>query len=75
MHERTEAMVNGALMVVGAAVALDTVVVHWVFGWHRLIEGMADPLLLYLELAVVIVGTFVFAIGAIRERRARSTAG
>ncbi len=30
MNDRTDAMVNGALMVTGAAAVVDTIVFHWV---------------------------------------------
>ena len=75
MHERTDAMLNGALLVIGAAAVIDTIVVHWVLGWHRLIEGMADPTLFLLEVGVVLIGLVVFGIGAYREASARSRHG
>ncbi|TYL36121.1 hypothetical protein CV102_24120 [Natronococcus pandeyae] len=71
MNDRTDAMLNGALMVIGAAAVVDTVVFHWVLEWHRLIEGAPDPELFFLELGVVLVGGILFAVGAARERRAR----
>lgn len=73
MNDRSNALFNGALVLAGAAAALDTIVVHWVLGWHRLIEGMADPGLFVLELGVVLAGLVLFAVGVWREWRARST--
>lgn len=64
-------MLNGALMGIGAAAVVDTVVFYWVLDWHRLIEGAPDPELFFLELVVVLVGAIPFAVGAPRERRAR----
>lgn len=72
MNDRTDALVNGALMIVGAAAVVDNVIFHWIFGWHRLIEGVSDPEMFLLELAVVVVGTILFTVGFWREWRART---
>lgn len=71
MNERADTVVNGALMVIGAAGVVDTVVFHWLLGWHRLIEGVPDPTMFLLELGVVLVGVVLLAIGAWQERTAR----
>jgi hypothetical protein len=38
---RTEAAVYGAVVGLGAALVLDNVVVHWLVGLHRVVQGGA----------------------------------
>lgn len=70
--DRTDAIINGALILAGAAGVIDNVVFHWILGWHRLIED--HPHTLELEIAVVAVSAAMLATGIVRERRARRTA-
>lgn len=73
MNERTDAILNGALIVIGAAAGIDNIVFHWILGWHRLIEGVPDPEMFLIEFTIVIIGGILFTIGAWREWRARRT--
>lgn len=63
MNERTDAMINGALMVIDAAAVIDNILFYWILGWYRLIEGVPDPAMFLVELTVVLIGTVLFAIG------------
>lgn len=72
MDDRVDAMINGALVVIGAAAIIDNVVFHWLLGWHRLIEGVPDPEVFLLELGIVLVGAVLLSIGAWREYTVRS---
>ncbi|WP_306060465.1 DUF2243 domain-containing protein [Natronococcus wangiae] len=72
MHERTDAMLNGALIVIGAAAVIDNIVFHWLLGWHRVIEGVPDPEMFLLELGIVLIGIVLFSLGTWREYTARS---
>jgi hypothetical protein len=68
-RQRNDAMLNGALIVVGALGVIDNIVVHWILGWHRIVED--HPHALELEIAAVAASTALLATGIIRERRAR----
>ncbi len=69
-RERTDAMLNGALIGLGALGILDNVVVHWILGWHRAIED--HPHTLEIEIGIVVVSTAMLVTGIVRERRARA---
>jgi hypothetical protein len=69
---RNDAMLNGALIVVGALGVFDNVVVHWILGWHRIIED--HPHALELEIAAVAASTALLVTGIVRERNARRRA-
>ena len=66
--ERNDALLNGALMSLGALGVLDNVVAHWLLGLHRAVPG---PYALHVESALVLVGVVLFAVGLRRELRAR----
>lgn len=68
---RSDAMLNAALIALGALGIFDNVVVHWMLGWHRAIEG--SPYNLQIELGIVAVSTAMLVTGLVRERRARAT--
>lgn len=72
MDRRTDAMINAALIVLGAAAVIDTVVVHWLLNWHRLVDWLDDPLLLFLEVLVVFIGVVLLVVGVWREAQARA---
>lgn len=72
MSERNGAMVNGALIALGAVAILDNVVAHWLLGLHR---AVPDGGAVVVETALVIVGIVLMLIGVVRERRARRTHG
>jgi uncharacterized membrane protein len=67
--ERNAAVLNGALIAIGALGIYDNVVVHWILGWHRAIEG--SPYSLHIEIGVVTVSALMLASGVARELRAR----
>jgi uncharacterized membrane protein len=69
MRERTDAMLNGALMAIGALAVVDNIVAHWLLGLHRAVPG---PYALHVEWGLIVAGAVLFAIGWRRERRARS---
>jgi hypothetical protein len=73
VRARNDAMLNGAMIIVGALGVFDNVVVHWILGWHRIIED--HPHALELEIAAVAVSTAMLATGIVRERNARRRAG
>jgi len=66
---RNDAMLNGALITLGALGIYDNVVVHWILGWHRVIED--SPYNLEIEIGIVAVSTAMLVAGLVRERRAR----
>jgi uncharacterized membrane protein len=72
-HSRTDAMLNGALIALGALGILDNVVVHWLLGWHRPIEH--SPYALEAEIGIVAVSAAMLIAGFVRERRARRAVG
>lgn len=68
MKQRTDAMINGALIAAGAIGILDNVVVHWLLELHRAIPGEHA---LAVELALVAGSTVLLFLGILREYRAR----
>lgn len=69
MNERNGAMVNGALIALGAVAILDNVVAHWLLGLHRAVPD--DGTATVVEIGVVVVGVVLLLVGVARERRAR----
>ena len=67
---RNDAMVNGALIALGALGIIDNVVVHWILGWHRAIED--HPHTLEIEIGIVAASAAMLTAGILRERRARA---
>lgn len=72
MHERTDAMINGALILIGTVAIVDNIVFHWLLGWHRVIEGVPDPEMFLLELSIVLIGVILLSVGTWREYTVRS---
>jgi uncharacterized membrane protein len=68
MAERNDAMINGALIALGALGVLDNVVFHWILELHRAVPG---PHALTVEVVVAIVSAGLLVLGIWRERRAR----
>lgn len=67
-RDRNHALVNGALIAVGALAMVDNVVAHWILGLHRAVPGpWAGP----VEIALVVLGAGLLASGVWRERQAR----
>jgi uncharacterized membrane protein len=69
MNPRTDAMLNGALILAGLVASLDNIVVHWILGLHRLVQD--SEFTLHYEIALAFFGLVLIAVGLIRERRAR----
>ncbi|HVL37646.1 MAG TPA: hypothetical protein VM489_18400 [Burkholderiales bacterium] len=66
-------LLNGALIAMGALGIFDTVLVHWILQWHRLIEG--SPYNLQMEIGVIAVSAVLLAVGLRRELRGRKAGG
>jgi hypothetical protein len=66
---RNDAMLNGALIAVGALGVADNVISHWILDLHRAVED--SPHALQIEIGIVAVSAAMMATGIIRERRAR----
>jgi cobalamin synthase len=69
---RNDAMLNGALIALGTLGVFDNVVIHWILGWHRAIEG--SPYSLEIEIGIVAVSSAMLIAGVVRERRTRRAA-
>ena len=69
MHaDRTSALINGALIGIGALAIVDNIVAHWILGLHHAIPGpWATP----VEIGLVLLGVAMLAVGLWRERQAR----
>jgi hypothetical protein len=63
-------LVDGALIAVGALAIVDNVMVHWILGWHRLVDGWNYNV--HGEVALIALGTMMVAAGTARVRRRRS---
>jgi uncharacterized membrane protein len=68
-RSRDDALLNGALISLGALGILDNVAIHWILGWHRAIED--SPYALEIEIGIVAVSAVMLAVGGVREWRAR----
>ena len=67
-RDRNHALVNGALIAVGALAILGNIVAHWILGLHRAVPGSwAGP----VAVALVVLGAGLLTIGVWRERKAR----
>jgi uncharacterized membrane protein len=72
MHNaRTDAMLNGALIAVGALGIVDNIVVHWLLELHRAIPG---PHATTVEVILIWISALLLATGILREVRARKRA-
>lgn len=70
MSARTDAMINGALIALGALGVIDNVVFHWMLGLHRAVPG---PGALRVEVALIAAGVLLSSTGVWREHRARES--
>jgi uncharacterized membrane protein len=68
MQSRNDAMVNGALIAIGALGVADNIVVHWLLQLHRAVPGEHA---LAVEGGLIAGSLVLLVIGFIRERRAR----
>jgi hypothetical protein len=69
ISSRTSANINGALIVIGLLGTVDNVLLHWILGLHRLIDG--SEYTLHAEILLVFASTLILAIGIYREWSAR----
>lgn len=66
-------LVDGALLTGGALAVVDDALVHWVLGWHRLVQGWSGTL--YAEAALSLAGAGMLGVAVTRlRRRAREAA-
>lgn len=65
---RTDALVNGALIALGALGIVDNLVAHWLLGLHRAVPG---PYATPVEAALVVLSAGLLALGLWREARGR----
>ena len=68
MSERNNAMINGALIALGALGIVDNIVFHWILELHRAVPGRHA---LTVEVVLVIVSAGLLLLGLWREGRAR----
>lgn len=69
MHnERMDAMLNGAMIALGALGIIDNVAFHWILEFHRAVPG---PYALHVEVVLVVLSVGLLAAGFWRESRAR----
>jgi hypothetical protein len=68
MNQRTDAMVNGALIALGALGIVDNVVFYWILALHRAVPG---PHALEVEVGLVAVSAGMLSLGIWRERQSR----
>lgn len=71
MSPRSDAMLNGALIALGALGIVDNVLFHWVLGLHRAVPGEQA---LEVEYAFIGGGVLLLILGLWRERRTRRAA-
>ena len=69
-NQRTDALINGALIAVGAVAIIDNIVAHWLLGLHRAVPG---PYAGWVEAFLVVLGVGLLIFGIWREVRARRT--
>lgn len=63
-------LLDGALLLAGVLAVVDNALVHWVLGWHRLVEGWSGTL--YAEVALSFTGLAMIALALVRlQRRSR----
>jgi len=67
-HGRTDALLNGALIALGALAIVDNVVFHWLLQLHRAIPG---PWAGTVEGGLIVLGVGMLAVGLWREKQAR----
>lgn len=72
MSARSDAMINGGLIALGALAVFDNAVFHWLLEFHRFKDGWDGSV--YAEGLLVLVGLAMVVIGLLRERGARGTA-
>jgi len=72
LGQRNAALLNGALIALGALAIVDNLLFHWLLGLHRAVPG---PNATAVEIGLVVLGTVLLVIGLWREQRARRGAG
>jgi uncharacterized membrane protein len=69
LDERANAMINGALIAMGILGIVDNIVIHWMIGLHRAIEG--SEYALHAEIVLIIGSAILLMVGLQREMNAR----
>lgn len=67
--ERNRVLINGSFISLGLIAILDNIFSHWIFKWHRILPD--ETLSEYLEIALFILGLFLFVFGLYREIKDR----
>lgn len=67
-NDHNDALINGALIALGALAIVDNVVAHWLLGLHRAIPG---PWAGAVEVGLVVLGAGMLILGIWREVQAR----
>jgi hypothetical protein len=57
-------LIDGALLLGGAVAVVDNALVHWVLGWHRLVEGWSGTV--YAEVALSLLAVAMLAVAGTR---------
>jgi uncharacterized membrane protein len=65
---RSDGLLAGALMALGALAVIDNVVFHWWLGFHRFNEAWSHELNLAVEASLVLTGIAMVVIGVHRAR-------
>jgi hypothetical protein len=60
-------LIDGALLLGGAVAVVDNALVHWVLGWHRLVDGWSGTV--YAEVALSLLGAAMLAVAGTRLHR------
>jgi hypothetical protein len=60
-------LIDGALLTGGVLAVFDNALVHWVLGWHRLIQDWSGTF--YAEMALSLAGVGMLVVAATRLRR------
>jgi len=63
-NDRNDALINGALIALGALAIVDNVVAHWLLGLHQAMAGA-------VEVGLVVLGVDMLILGLWREVQAR----
>lgn len=67
-EQRSDSLLAGALMALGALAVVDNVVFHWWLGFHRFNQAWSHELNLAVEASVVLTGIAMLVIGVHQAR-------
>lgn len=66
---RSSALINGALISLGAVSILDNIISHWLLKWHRVLPD--HKLSGFVEVAIFVLGIVMLSAGIYREVKGR----